>query len=148
MEQRLIDANALCEEFKERQKAALRWKEKALLDGDEERIIRSDATLAFLTEVKLTIDNAPTIERSKDKWIPVSERLPEKEGEYLLWGKITEDEEEYSFIGNYDEGAEQFGLWHEQFDNRSLASYGSEFYEYSRVIAWQPLPEAYKEAEK
>lgn len=61
MEQRLIDADALCEEFKERQRAALRWKEKAILDGDEERQIRADATLAFLSEVKLTIDNAPTV---------------------------------------------------------------------------------------
>lgn len=59
---RLIDADALCEEFKKRQQAALRWKEKAILDGDEERSIRADATLAFLSEVKLTIDNAPTVE--------------------------------------------------------------------------------------
>lgn len=66
---RLIDADALCEEFKERQRAALRWKEKAILDGDEERQIRADATLAFLSEVKLTIDNAPTVERPKGKWI-------------------------------------------------------------------------------
>lgn len=58
---RLIDADALCEEFKERQRAALRWKEKAILDDDEEIIIRADATLAFLSEVKLTIDNAPTV---------------------------------------------------------------------------------------
>lgn len=69
MEQRLIDANALCEEFKNRQQAALRWKEKAILDGDEERQIRADATLAFLSEVKLTIDNAPTVdERPKSEW--------------------------------------------------------------------------------
>mgnify|MGYP007122035680 CR=1 FL=1 len=68
---RLIDVDALCEEFKERQKAALRWKEKALLDGDEERSIRADATLAFLSEVKLTIDNAPTVEPDMEfaKWV-------------------------------------------------------------------------------
>lgn len=58
---RLIDADGLCEEFKKRHRAALRWKEQAILDNDEERIIRSDATLAFLSEVKLTIDNAPTV---------------------------------------------------------------------------------------
>lgn len=59
---RLIDADLLCEEFKGRQRAALRWKEKAILDGDEERSIRADATLAFLSEVKLTIDKAPTVD--------------------------------------------------------------------------------------
>lgn len=67
---RLIDADKLCEEFKKRQRAALRWKEKSILDGDEERKIRADATLAFLSEVKLTIDNAPTVEkRPKGEWI-------------------------------------------------------------------------------
>lgn len=59
---RPIDADALCEEFKERQRAALRWKERAIFDGDLEREIRADATLAFLSEVKLTIDKARTIE--------------------------------------------------------------------------------------
>ena len=69
---RLIDADALCEDFKERQRAALRWKEKAILDGDEERQIRADATLTFLSEVKLTIDNAPTVEeRPRGEWIKV-----------------------------------------------------------------------------
>ena len=69
---RLIDADALCEEFKKRQQAALRWKEKALLDGDEERSIRADATLAFLSEVKLTIDNAPTVEeRPQGEWMKI-----------------------------------------------------------------------------
>ena len=58
----LISREYLYKEFKQRQNAALRWKEKAILDGDEERKIRADATLCFLSEVKLTIDNAPTIE--------------------------------------------------------------------------------------
>lgn len=59
---RLIDADALCEEFKRRQRAALRWKEEAILADNEESKIRADAILTFLSEVKLTIDNAPTVE--------------------------------------------------------------------------------------
>lgn len=66
---RLIDADALCEEFRMRQKAALNWKEGAILANDEEIIIRADATLVFLTEVKLTIDNAPTVERPQGEWL-------------------------------------------------------------------------------
>ena len=86
-------------------------------------------------------DNEP----KKGEWIPVSERLPEEEGDYLLWGKIDESEEdEYSFIGSYDEGCEQFGIWQEQFDSRTLGSLGSEFYSYSKVVAWQSLPKPYK----
>jgi hypothetical protein len=79
---RLIDADALCEEFKERQRAALRWKEKAILDGDEEISIRADATLSFLSEVKLTIDNAPTV------------KVPENEVNCVLtmFGECSYDE--------------------------------------------------------
>ena len=62
---RIIDADKLAEEFKRRHRAALRWKEEALINGNEESVIRADATLAFLSEVKITIDNAPTIERPR-----------------------------------------------------------------------------------
>lgn len=78
------------------------------------------------------------------RWIPVSEKLPEEDGEYLLFGKIYEDEENYVFIGEYDSCGEQFGIWQEQFDRRTLGCLGSEFFEYSSVIAWQPLPQPYR----
>lgn len=58
---RIIDADALLEEFKSRAVSARNWKENALNCGNEEAVIRADATLAFLTEVKLTIENAPTV---------------------------------------------------------------------------------------
>ena len=58
---RLIDADALCGEFKRRAVSARNWKERAVMEHNDEAIIRADATLAFLSEVKLTIDNAPTI---------------------------------------------------------------------------------------
>lgn len=61
MKPRLIDANALYQEFSDRALKARQWKEGAILNGNEEAAIRADAVLAFLTEVKLTIDNAPTL---------------------------------------------------------------------------------------
>lgn len=82
-------------------------------------------------------------ECGKQRWIPCSERLPEEEGDYLLWGKVCEDEDEYPFIGSYDSGCEQFGIWQEQFDATTLGCLGSEFFEYASVIAWMPLPEKY-----
>lgn len=55
---RLIDADKLLTEFKERAEAAKRWQETA---KDEEIKIRAAATLDFLTEVKLTIEKAQII---------------------------------------------------------------------------------------
>lgn len=67
---RTIDADALLADFKARAIKARNWKENAILNGNEEATIRADATIAFLTEVKLTIENAPTVEeRPKGKWI-------------------------------------------------------------------------------
>ena len=80
----------------------------------------------------------------ESRWIPVSERLPEEDEEYLLFGKVDEDEDNYIFIGEYDSCGEQFGIWQEQFDRTTLGCLGSEFYEYASVLAWMPLPEPYK----
>lgn len=78
---RLIDADALLKEFSERARAARNWKENAINNGNEEIAIRADATLAFLTEVKLTIEAAPTvavdeeIERQREEMYQESKRL-------------------------------------------------------------------------
>lgn len=82
-----------------------------------------------------------------NKWVAVSERLPKEDGEYLLFGKIDEDEENYIFIGEYDSCGEQFGIWQEQYDRSTFGCLGSEFYEYASVIAWMPLPAKPYEAE-
>jgi hypothetical protein len=77
-------------------------------------------------------------------WISTCEKLPEEDGEYLLFGKIDEDEENYIFVGEYDSCGENFGIWQEQFDRTTLGCLGSEFFEYASVEAWMPLPKAYK----
>ena len=87
----------------------------------------------FIYEV---IDNQPPVEAKPVEWIPCSERLPEltegteyfKQSECCLvalkwWdGDITES------VGWYNES----GLWSDDGKN-------------CKVIAWMPLPEAYKE---
>lgn len=60
-------------------------------------------------------------------WIPVSERLPEENGEYIV---MIERATRPTFLNYY--AGEWFG-WDED---------GIEYYE---VVAWQPLPEPYKE---
>lgn len=101
----------------------------------------------FNTSQKERLLNALDI-AEKRKWIPVTERLPEEDGEYLLFGKIDEDEENYLFIGEYDSCGEQFGIWQEQYDRSTLGCLGSEFFEYASVKAWMPLPEPYKPQER
>lgn len=112
-----------------------------------EYIKASGAELGHDSENEIVVEdilNMPPVTPTQ-KWIPVSERLPEEDGEYLLFGKIDEDEENYIFIGEFDTCGEQFGIWLEQFDRTTLGCLGSEFFEYSSVIAWQPLPKPYEE---
>ena len=56
---RLIDADALAAEMKERQTAAIKWMLERVQDYDAS--VRAEATVAFLNEVKLTLDKMPTI---------------------------------------------------------------------------------------
>lgn len=87
-----------------------------------------------------------TAELEERKWIPVKERLPETDGDYLLFGKIDDfDDEYYIFIGEFDSAAEKFGICRDCFDPNTLGCLGSEFYEYGEVLAWMPLPDDYKE---
>ena len=81
------------------------------------------------------------------EWIPVSERLPELDGNYLLFGKVVEDDTEDIFIGMYDACAEEFGYWEDYYDRNTLGFLDSEFIEYNKVIAWMPLPKPYEPQE-
>ena len=62
--------------------------------------------------------------READRWIPVSERLPEEYGEYLITGR-------YGYVGK--------DIYNDHF---------KEFNKGNTVIAWKPLPEPYKENDK
>lgn len=71
------------------------------------------------------------IEEVKPRWIPVTERLPEEKGEYLVsyhpcyWDYVNDD---------IKSGIDSF---------RGKAAWAKK--KYQRVIAWLPLPEPYKE---
>ena len=75
------------------------------------------------------IDNAPPV----DEWIPVSERLPEERGMYLV------TEKEFA-IGDRNHSG-KFKVKTEQVEFHDGKWNRAKFYE---VIAWQPLPEPYK----
>lgn len=107
---RLIDADALTEKCGD-------W---YVEEGTEE---------GFIGTVKQLIDAQP-----EQRWIPVSERLPDEKGEYLVtyhpcyWDDV-EDEIKV--------GIDSF---------RGKTAWAKK--KYQRVIAWMPLPEPYKGEER
>ena len=81
---------------------------------------------------------------SAQRWIPCSERLPKRNGEYLVWMQRPFDEEPTVSIINYDADCEMFGDWREYYHPITLGYLDSDFDEIKGVIAWMPLPEPYK----
>jgi len=64
----------------------------------------------------------------KEKWIHVTERLPEKEGKYL----VVKDYKPNDYIIDIAEWSNEF-----EFNNG--------FYRVMKVLAWRPLPEYHRE---
>ena len=129
----LISRNALKKDFKERLAKCDEWIEKA---KDKETRIRASTVKAFIAEVIMTIDNAPTVtptfglfrdmlysdceKRPQGEWISINERLPEYSGLYLI--SVDELVTVANFTGTYFMRG-----------NRRV-----------EVIAWQTLPEPYQ----
>lgn len=76
-EQRLIDANALMEEM-----------EEGLASGDSCIETEEEEYLWLLAMQR--VREAPTVERPRDEWISVEDRLPEENVAVLIWsGSIS-----------------------------------------------------------
>lgn len=103
------------------------------------------------------IDNAPTVDVSGDEyfpyrtaffngveaakrgeWIPVSERLPEDMQRVLIWF-------EYYRYGDFNCMYQTYGFGYVCDGKWSPFINGETGWQDYRVIAWQPLPEPYKE---
>ena len=84
--------------------------------------------------------------KDEKRWIPCSEKLPEKDGYYLVWYFVDENRQGYevsNFNTNIGENGE-FGYWQDYYDNHILGFLGSEWVEFETVVAWQHLPEPYE----
>jgi hypothetical protein len=88
------------------------------------------------------------VEECNDGWIPTSERMPDKDGEYLVWYDYGEDNDEDSERGYmlvpFWTDIEKFGVYQDTYHPETLGFLDSEFYECETVIAWRPLPAPYK----
>ncbi len=85
-------------------------------------------------EVKMHLnfisDMRSDYEGDQEEWIPVTERLPEEKGQYL----VAIEDNEGCLIETTKAFYELNGLWSSPF-----------FYMSDVVTAWMPLPEPYKE---
>ena len=104
------------------------------------RVVKTDEDLEWnraidlctnIINAHLSHENDPEIERSSrdnDGWIPVEQRLPEKDGFYIatIDGEIIGEDDPFVGLAEFDRG--------DWYDNE----------DYTRVIAWRPLPDPYR----
>lgn len=140
---RLIDADAILEPIAD-------CEERETCDGcpcrildceDFERVLKAAPTVEPTNKViaEVKVDTDEIIERLKETplmlvqneppWIPVAERLPEKQGYYFVTHEWRSEK-----FKDYEIGIDWFrnGEWVETPRNY-------------KVIAWMPLPEPYRE---
>lgn len=120
---------------------------KKYIEADNQILEERDK---FITYLELIDELQEAIEQDEKEngWIPVSERLPEDEKEYLVTLKKVYGTPETLFgIANYLKFGDA-GYWNErkygylEWDKYSDGHGGTKMY---KVIAWMPLPELYKE---
>ena len=113
------------------------YKENALI-----LIARGNGRI-LASEVYGAIKNGKPYDET-DRWIPVSERLPDTDGRYLV---LLEKgyAEDYSLpreqIENFEVEEGSFGVWHENYNMRTLGYLDSEWSAIP-VTDWRPLPRA------
>lgn len=76
------------------------------------------------------------LRQPEQRWIPISERLPEEDGQYLITVK-------YKHVDGYEDIYAEHGEW---YDGKWEMSFFGHCGEAEGIVAWMPLPEPYQEA--
>lgn len=87
-------------------------------------IVWDESGMTTANEVERILDSVPSAQPDQ-RWIPVSERLPEEDACYLVTTSGTNND--IIDIAYYTEG-----IWHKT----------------SRIKAWMPLPKPYKDGKQ
>ena len=101
----------------------------------------------FILQAREEIKNLPSASTEKTgRWIPISEILPEKYGEYLVtW---TTSQSKRPFIGiSEGEITGEFDHEHSRFKFEWLLEDYIKIYPDVKVTAWMPLPQPYEPQE-
>lgn len=101
-----------------------------------------DIDYAKFLMLRRAIKALPTVTPQEPRWIPVNERLPEDSGEYLV--SVID---EYNENQHYYKAVEVAWFAHKK-DYDIKESEWRELGIDEKVIAWMPLPKAYKEVEE
>lgn len=126
----LINRQAVIDTLKDMYQVAEKWGQEA---SDDIVKARAESCMASLVEMKLRIENLPPAQ-PEQRWIPVSERLPDDLQKVLVWYEYWHWKAE-ELKPEYGIGWRFIGLWCGDPGNGSKL----------RVIAWMPLPEPPKE---
>ena len=59
---RLIDLDKLAKKLKDRQDAAIKWRQRAEESGNDKAMDRSDQAILTFAEIKLTLDKMPKVD--------------------------------------------------------------------------------------
>ena len=111
-----------------------------LLEDAESAIYWSSNNRSFIEDIAdHLISNGVTVQ----KWIPVSERLPEEDGLYITFGCTAVP---VRWLHNFDKDMRKFGVWwNYEPDGKEHPRY--RFIEADSITHWMPMPLPPKECE-
>ena len=84
--------------------------------------------------------------QEQDRWIPVTERLPEEYGEYRITWKTSRSEKRLIADAEY-EPENEYDAVNREFIGKWLLEDDIRYYPNVEVIAWKPIEEPYTEEE-